>query len=104
MAELQTAHHTPLNLLAAVKWADEFEGYLHKFLDKHRLHGEWFEASEEVLWLVEKMRDVESLEQVVDHFDHFAFFPWLPEGTPGLNEYRHQWADNICRPPAVRHS
>lgn len=104
MAELQTAHHRPLNLLAAVKWEDNVEPWLHKFLEDDRLNGEWFNPTEQVLWVVERMRDKEALEELVNRFDHMAFFPWMSEEEPGLIEYRRDLASRCGQPPFVSSS
>jgi hypothetical protein len=91
MAELQTAHATPLNLLAAVRWPDEIEGELHRALGADRLQGEWFKPTDTVLWVVEKMRDVDSVHEVFYRFFPDHYFPWMaaseePNAMPYLSE------------------
>ena len=87
LAELQTAHHEVLNLLAAVKWPDDTETRLHRHLAEYKLIGEWFKPSELVLWVVEMMRDYDAY--------HVLFSTLAPDDylfQPGQDGYVNQLA------------
>lgn len=87
LAELQTAHHEMLNLLAAVRWPDEEESRLHIALAEHRLQGEWFKPSELVLWVVEMMRDYDAY--------HVLFSRLEPDRYPPPCNYEAQSALHV---------
>ena len=55
LRELSTGSPYVLKLLAAVDWHDSNERLLHQYLRFYRLRGEWFEPSDEVLTVVERM-------------------------------------------------
>ena len=49
IATIQTAHHEKLRLLACVQGSRADERALHQRFAEFRLHGEWFQASPELL-------------------------------------------------------
>jgi hypothetical protein len=65
MAALQTAHHDKLFLLACIDGSRADELALHKRFAKFRLHGEWFQASFEILDCVANPERIASQAEVV---------------------------------------
>lgn len=52
ISELQTTSSEPLRLLGTVRGGYDLESNLHYELDEHRVHGEWFKPSAQVLAVV----------------------------------------------------
>lgn len=52
---LQTGHPNPLGVLAALKGGAAEESVYHARFDQHRLHGEWFERTPEILAEIERI-------------------------------------------------
>ena len=53
LASLQSASPEPLTCISAFEVAPEVEGHLHKLLEAHQIHGEWFAPHKDVLAVIE---------------------------------------------------
>ena len=102
MAELQTGNPERLRLIANVCWPPEIEKCLHKFLDHHRLVGEWFRASEEVLWVVEKMHDEDAAHEIFFRYQPASYFPWMSaEDEPLSREFMSDFEARLQKPAEI---
>lgn len=52
IANLQTSHHEQLHLLGIMAGDKEIETKLHLFYSPHRIRGEWFESTPQVLMFI----------------------------------------------------
>lgn len=55
LASLQTSHHEKLSILATCKGGQDRERAYHRRFAAHRLHGEWFERTPELLAEIERL-------------------------------------------------
>lgn len=62
LASLQTGNHEPLTVLASFEHADakRIESMLHDKFSEHRIDGEWFRPSHEIIALIDAWKQVQS--------------------------------------------
>ncbi len=59
LGDIQTSSHEQLALLGACEttWDESVEAFLHKWFSPHRIRGEWFKSSPQVMEAVSAIRN-----------------------------------------------
>lgn len=99
----QRPHHTPLNLAYQIKWEQDYQKLLRKFLTKHHQ----FDGSQLCAWMrAQGLHDPDHHNHWATQITYYSKLGWFVKHSRGIPSGRQShmnvvtiWESPYCKPP-----